>query len=242
MRTTSRARRAFTLIELLVVIAIIAILAAILFPVFTKAREKARQASCQSNEKQIMLAILQYVQDYDETFSLDSNGGSWPVSMLNLGQAVADPARTNTYWGTHYYNYTKNAQIFKCPSEKGGNDTYQTDGTGTNATIAAYNCYGMNPWVERAPADRLRLAVINYPAELAVFHDSFEANLDDNGDTFAPQSGQTLNLTQHRAYPARMAEYWRHNETANVAYADGHVKTLVYGDAYPRALYDPYRF
>jgi len=57
-------RRGFTLIELLVVIAIIAILAAILFPVFAKAREKARQASCMSNLKQLTLGFLQYVQDY----------------------------------------------------------------------------------------------------------------------------------------------------------------------------------
>jgi prepilin-type N-terminal cleavage/methylation domain-containing protein len=57
----------FTLIELLVVIAIIAILAAILFPVFAQAREKARQASCASNHKQIILGWLQYAQDYDET-------------------------------------------------------------------------------------------------------------------------------------------------------------------------------
>ena len=56
-------RRAFTLIELLVVIAIIAILAAILFPVFAQAREKARQASCLSNQKQYATATLMYVQD-----------------------------------------------------------------------------------------------------------------------------------------------------------------------------------
>src|SRR5689334_11522576 len=67
-RRTLGERRAFTLIELLVVIAIIAILAAILFPVFAKAREKARQASCMSNEKQIGLAFLGYTQDYDEKF------------------------------------------------------------------------------------------------------------------------------------------------------------------------------
>src|SRR5205809_4233116 len=65
-----RTRRAFTLIELLVVIAIIAILAAILFPVFSRARENARRASCQSNLKQIGLGFLQYAQDYDERLPL----------------------------------------------------------------------------------------------------------------------------------------------------------------------------
>jgi prepilin-type N-terminal cleavage/methylation domain-containing protein len=61
-------RSAFTLIELLVVIAIIAILAAILFPVFSQAREKARQATCISSLKQIGMGLLQYLQDYDEKF------------------------------------------------------------------------------------------------------------------------------------------------------------------------------
>src|SRR5437660_1778673 len=67
MGDTLRQRRAFTLIELLVVIAIIAILAAILFPVFAQAREKARQATCQSNLRQIGMAVQMYAQDFDET-------------------------------------------------------------------------------------------------------------------------------------------------------------------------------
>src|SRR4028119_1194142 len=65
-----RNSQGFTLIELLVVIAIIAILAAILFPVFARARESARKASCLSNLKQIGLGIMQYQQDYDEKFPM----------------------------------------------------------------------------------------------------------------------------------------------------------------------------
>ncbi|NUQ00840.1 MAG: DUF1559 domain-containing protein [Armatimonadetes bacterium] len=92
-------RRAFTLIELLVVIAIIAILAAILFPVFAKAREKARQSNCASNLKQIGLAVLQYGQDYDEKFRIGwAEGGihEWPQVLMP---------------------YSKNEQMFSCPSD-----------------------------------------------------------------------------------------------------------------------------
>ena len=74
-------KRAFTLIELLVVIAIIAILAAILFPVFAQAREKARSISCLSNQKQIGLAVLQYVQDYDEIFPQAAYMGPRPLAV-----------------------------------------------------------------------------------------------------------------------------------------------------------------
>ena len=90
--------RGFTLIELLVVIAIIAILAAILFPVFARAREKARQASCQSNEKQIGLALLMYIQDYDEIFMRH---------CYSTG---------NSCWARKIEPYTKNTQLTVCPS------------------------------------------------------------------------------------------------------------------------------
>jgi prepilin-type N-terminal cleavage/methylation domain-containing protein/prepilin-type processing-associated H-X9-DG protein len=109
-------RRGFTLIELLVVIAIIAILAAILFPVFARAREKARQASCLSNTKQIGLALMMYAQDCDEKYFRyyqHTTGGFTPfgagapqdcyVCLLDVLQP-----------------YVKNGQIFRCPSSPGG--------------------------------------------------------------------------------------------------------------------------
>ena len=106
-----RRRRGFTLIELLVVIAIIAILAAILFPVFAKSREKARQASCSSNNKQLGVATLMYVQDYDEKMPgyqrMDPSpfwnprgygGGCWECGLVSV------------------YPYVKNMQLSVCPS------------------------------------------------------------------------------------------------------------------------------
>src|SRR5579872_123944 len=75
-RSGTMKSRAFTLIELLVVIAIIAILAAILFPVFAQAREKARQATCQSNLKQLGIATMMYAQDYDETYPKLEDGSA----------------------------------------------------------------------------------------------------------------------------------------------------------------------
>ncbi len=93
---------AFTLIELLVVIAIIAILAAILFPVFAKAREKARQTACLSNIKQIGLAALQYEQDYDETPPNGTYRGAVLVEADGQGMI---------------YSYVKSANAYRCPDD-----------------------------------------------------------------------------------------------------------------------------
>ncbi len=112
-------RRAFTLIELLVVIAIIAILAAILFPVFAKAREKARQSSCQSNLKQIGLSSNMYLQDYDEMlvrWYYDKGAGNGPTDPL--GSQWTAGGRFS--WQNLMYPYMKNAQIWVCPSVSGG--------------------------------------------------------------------------------------------------------------------------
>jgi prepilin-type N-terminal cleavage/methylation domain-containing protein/prepilin-type processing-associated H-X9-DG protein len=107
MVTNDRRRAAFTLIELLVVIAIIAILAAILFPVFAQAREKARAITCISNEKQLGLSTMMYVEDYDEVYP---NGSEF----LTYGTGSQDwPCG----WAGQVYPYVKSVGVFKCPDD-----------------------------------------------------------------------------------------------------------------------------
>lgn len=105
-------RTGFTLIELLVVIAIIAILAAILFPVFARAREKAREANCISNQKQIGLALHMYAADYDDLLPLANTDvvTSGPPGLPDI-----------------IHPYVKNVQIFRCPSDRDGR--FQANGT-----------------------------------------------------------------------------------------------------------------
>lgn len=90
--------KGFTLIELLVVVAIISVLAGILFPVFARARENARRASCMSNLKQMGLGMMMYTQDYDERFP------------LQLGKYPA-------FWGSVLQPYVKSTQVFFCPDD-----------------------------------------------------------------------------------------------------------------------------
>jgi len=108
-------RYGFTLIELLVVIAIIAILAAILFPVFAKVREKARQISCISNEKQLGLALLQYEQDADEKFPVGlfiNVGGQIGPQGVGYGQSGMGMG-----WAGQIYPYVKSTGVYKCPDD-----------------------------------------------------------------------------------------------------------------------------
>ena len=117
----------FTLIELLVVIAIIAILAAILFPVFAKARDKARQTACASDLKQQGLAILQYNQDNDELFplSVPKYGGAWQDGSVGGWFAVTPPTALpeaytpvadDEFWSNSIQPYLKNYAVYQCPS------------------------------------------------------------------------------------------------------------------------------
>ena len=123
----------FTLIELLVVIAIIAILAAILFPVFAKAREKARQIACLSNEKQISLGLLQYTQDYDEYV---------PYMFYGSNGAASDPATGKYKWMDAIYPYVKSEAIFSCP-----------DATYPYTDSASENFYGYRYYQSQASSD-----------------------------------------------------------------------------------------
>ena len=108
-KSLKSSNRAFTLIELLVVIAIIAILAAILFPVFAQAREKARQAACQSNEKQIGLGITMYAQDYDETYPMLRTFGTYNTSI---------PQEIGSYVQKVNGFSSNSAGIWRCPTDQ----------------------------------------------------------------------------------------------------------------------------
>ena len=114
MNKTLGTKPGFTLIELLVVIAIIAILAAILFPVFASAREKARQTTCASNLKQSGIAVLQYVQDYDEMTPFVACEPSGPYT-----------------WYAQIYPYVKTTQVYVCPDDS-------RSPTGASQVMASY--------------------------------------------------------------------------------------------------------
>jgi prepilin-type N-terminal cleavage/methylation domain-containing protein/prepilin-type processing-associated H-X9-DG protein len=193
-------RHGFTLIELLVVIAIIAILAAILFPVFAKAREKARQSSCLSNMKQLGLGTLQYAQDYDEQL---------PTALNNGGLSWCATANT---WRQKIIPYLKNTQIFVCPSANGNGNSCPA---GSEMPYLGY--YGASAgWGERGNRNWYPLASHQYPAETFL--------LGENGDSdwvVEPTGGLcTLSWTA----PGWIA--FRHNEGADFNYMDGHVKWL----------------
>lgn len=146
-------KRGFTLIELLVVIAIIAILAAILFPVFARAREKARQTSCLSNLKQWGLACMQYAQDYDEKM-----GGAYHQSV--------------GYYYTALQPYVKNDQLQFCPSDPGLNPGYGFNWRGVGYHIGHPTRSGTGNYMY----DGLPIAKIEHPSELVVMADGYEYN------------------------------------------------------------------
>ncbi len=187
-------RIGFTLIELLVVIAIIAILAAILFPVFARAREKARQSSCSSNLKQLATAVLMYVQDYDERFP----GSYCALNPTGWGR-----------WHTVISPYVQNEQLFICPSEPDRDyDLSHAGGYGYNGygTTASNGLGWRNKYSSQwAPL----LAKVVYPAQMVMLGEPSAHTFDLRGYGGAGQS---------------YAPDVRHNGGSNIAHVDGHVK------------------
>ncbi len=201
-------QRGFTLIELLVVVAIIGILAAMLFPVFGRARESARKASCMSNLKQIGLAAMQYSQDYDERvmpLGYIYGGktyywwGSVKSSVLNESESMLQP-------------YMKNTQIQACPSFD------NKLRTAIGLTGYAYNDAYLHPnWYSGNAS--VSLARIGDSARTVMLSDSARISFLD-GKTL---EANTFLTPPSQNYPALHA---RHNGTANVLWADGHVKAF----------------
>jgi len=210
-------RQGFTLIELLVVIAIIAILAAILFPVFARARENARRASCQSNLKQIALGVFMYDQDYDEKM---------PWVHVN---ASGNVSASNPYgWDDALQPYLKSTQIFQCPSEPNPpGPTNTTTNLSPDPTQNGYSDYWFNGMANGASD-----ATFNSPASTVLIGDGINytsRNLSQGTPGNIPTVGTCDNTSgpgTRATLPATTSDYSaaRHLTGANVAFADGHVK------------------
>ncbi len=208
------ARRGFTLIELLVVIAIIAILAAILFPVFARAREKARQTSCLSNLKQLGLAWLMYAQDYDERVCATHMPPVGAPDRTDMWVYVANSDPTRAI-GSRLMPYCKNEQMFVCPSEPGSHWSY-----GMNYYFAAYaratlGSSGPSGYGYGGAA----LAAIGRPAEILVLTDARSDCYYIGNASYPGYGWRSPGYVCGGARP-------RHNDGVNCTFADGHAKWL----------------
>ena len=202
MRCLSFSCRAFTLIELLVVIAIISLLAAILFPVFAQVREKARQTSCASNEKQLALGVLMYTEDYDETL---------------LPTAVNNATGGTILWPDEIDPYVKNAQIRLCPSD--GSEKFNSYGL-NELNFADLTDQGATP--------PRTMGQFQTPAATVMLGELGTGSLVNNADITTSIYGAykltAPDVALNDQYDARPAA--RHFSRANLAFMDGHVKAL----------------
>jgi prepilin-type N-terminal cleavage/methylation domain-containing protein/prepilin-type processing-associated H-X9-DG protein len=236
-------RSAFTLIELLVVIAIIAILAAILFPVFAQAREKARQATCASNMKQLMTGALMYVQDYDERWPItlphdgtaNQNFFLWTMPESVLAAPPASP-QTRSTWAIGIQPYIKNYSLYACPS---GTDYNPFTPPPTNATqLATKLSYPINGYLNAFP-----LAGTPSPASTIAFTEMGKnrivgystpwplptvngcGNPTDVPYQFSRSNAGACSYT----FQSTQNIWWVHGQGGNLAYMDGHVKWVRHG-------------
>jgi prepilin-type N-terminal cleavage/methylation domain-containing protein/prepilin-type processing-associated H-X9-DG protein len=221
----------FTLIELLVVIAIIAILAAILFPVFSRAREKARQSSCGSNLRQVQLAIAQYAQDYDERHPT-----TWFTT--NLQQWNDWPGVYQ--WEEAVLPYVKNDQLFVCPSASAIRYVPDTNLAGVDdpppprGGYAGNTAYSRGSCVAGTPANHpfgfRFLAAIAEPAGTFMVWDSAASGSPGRFEEGWQDGAQQPTTVNWSANPPRLEPpSWgvvggRHTEGANFSYVDGHMK------------------
>lgn len=220
----------FTLIELLIVIAIIAILAAILFPVFAQAREKARQTVCVSNMKQVGTGLLQYLQDYDETY---------PCGAQQQPNVAGYTGNGGCGWLGQVYPYVKTIAAFQCPS-----DTYQIP---ASAPTKLKVSYGYNTLLDSGYSNTngtWQVSQMTAPSNIVCL---FELT---QGYTWAPSNGSQVPETNENqspngfgypgGHPSGGALYAvgalpfsvetvaaRHNGGAVYLAADGHAKWLM---------------
>lgn len=236
------AKLGFTLIELLVVIAIIAILAAILFPVFAKAREKARAITCLSNEKQIGLGVLMYVQDYDEQYPQSTDGAY--VQWYNMVQPYIKNGEL--YQGLSYGR----GGVFKCPDFP--NDEGQGQNYGASDGLFVSN-YGRTPpnlahsWglsAVDAPAEKIMIAEkgrngANWGYETFLTLQGWWATSVMTNGVYDPakdnssisvQPGYDRDLADpNTAWEGPRTVRYRHTDSCNVCFCDGHVKAMMKG-------------
>jgi prepilin-type N-terminal cleavage/methylation domain-containing protein/prepilin-type processing-associated H-X9-DG protein len=197
-------KRGFTLIELLVVIAIIAILAAILFPVFAKAREKARQTSCLSNLKQMSLGLLMYAQDYDECF---------PGTYEKMGQSADWPL---VAWWDIIQPYVKNTQLMVCPSTR----TYPSYGANRSLMPDARDDFDSS------------MGKITKPSETFLVFDAWQAaSWCADGNWYAGHPGCGCYGARAAGTRNDGLDISAHNDGFNAALADGHAKWYRRGTA-----------